>query len=79
MNHMIGKYEIDLSTVYFQENHQYYMTWFTLFDPAKGKEGAVGYLKCNIDVLGPGDKPHINEKITEDSTNQTVISPKINQ
>lgn len=79
MSHSIGKYEIDLSSVYFQKHHQYYMTWFTLFDPSNVKEGAVGYLQCNIDVLGPGDKPHINEKITEDSTKQTVISPKIKQ
>lgn len=34
---------------------------------------------ANIDVLGPDDRPHVNEKITEDSTNQTVASAKIRQ
>lgn len=34
---------------------------------------------ANIEVLGPGDEPRIIEKITEDSTNQTVVSAKIKQ
>jgi hypothetical protein len=75
----VGMYEIDLSTVYYQRWHQYYMTWFTLVDPTDVKEGCMGYVKMNIDVLGPDDKPHINEKITEDSTSQTVVSDKIKQ
>lgn len=76
---LIGKYEIDLSTIYYQKYHQYYMTWFTLVDTTDEKEGLTGYIKCNIDVLGPDDKPHVNEKITEDSTSQTVVSSKIRQ
>ena len=55
------------------------MTWFTLVDTTDEKEGLTGYIKCNIDVLGPDDKPHVNEKITEDSTSQTVVSSKIRQ
>lgn len=34
---------------------------------------------ANIEVLGPGDEPRVIEKITEDSTNQTVVSAKIKQ
>ena len=37
----------------------------------------IGYVLANIEVLGPGDEPHVVEKITEDSTNQTVVSSKI--
>ena len=75
----IGKYEIDLSSVYFNKYHQFYMTWFALADPEDLREGCQGYVKANIDVLGPDDKPHVNEKITEDSVAQTVVSNKIRQ
>lgn len=30
-NHL-GGYEIDLTSVYFQKNHMFNKTWFTLFD-----------------------------------------------
>jgi Ca2+-dependent lipid-binding protein len=75
----LGRYEIDLTTVYYQKYHQYYMTWFTLADSGDAKQGVQGYVKANIDVLGPNDKPHVNEKITEDSTSQTVVSSKLKQ
>lgn len=75
----LGRYEIDLTTVYYQKHHQYYMTWFTLTDPKDSGQGVQGYIKANIDVLGPHDKPFINEKITEDSTSQTVVSTKLKQ
>lgn len=73
----IGSYDIDLSAVYYERYHQFYRTWFTLVDPEDKKEGLMGYVMCNIDVLGPGDRLHINEKITEDSVSQTVVSNKI--
>jgi Ca2+-dependent lipid-binding protein len=75
----VAKYEIDLSSVYYEKYHQYYRTWFTLVDPEDKKEGLMGYILMNIDVLGPGDRLHVNEKITEDSVSQTVVSRKIPQ
>ena len=78
-NEIIGTYEIDLSSIYFEKYHQFYMTWFTLADPLDVREGVQGYVKANIDVIGPGDRPHVNEKITEDSVAQTVVSNKIQQ
>lgn len=75
----VGKYEIDLTTVYYEEGHQYDRTWFTLVDAEDKKEGCMGYVMLTIDVLGPSDKPKINRKITEDSVTQTVVSRKIQQ
>jgi Ca2+-dependent lipid-binding protein len=75
----VGRYEIDLTTVYYEQYHQFYRTWFTLVDPEDKKEGIMGYVLLSIDVLGPNDKPYVREKITEDSTTQTVVSKKIQQ
>jgi Ca2+-dependent lipid-binding protein len=75
----VGKYEIDLTSVYYEQYHQFYRTWFTLVDADDKKEGCMGYVMLSIDVLGPSDKPHVREKITEDSVTQTVISKKIPQ
>jgi hypothetical protein len=32
-NPIIGQYELDLSSVYFAINHEFYRTWLTLSDP----------------------------------------------
>lgn len=76
-NELIGTYEIDLTSIYYEKGHSFYMTWFTLTDPEDVREGCMGFVLMNIDVLGPDDKPVVREKITEDSVNQTVISKKI--
>lgn len=74
----LGGYEIDVSSVYFNLNHMYEKTWFTLFDFEEQFEGCMGYVKATIEVLGPGDEPTITEAITDDpSVEKTVISPKI--
>ena len=76
-NHL-GGYEIDLTSVYFNKNHMYLKTWFTLFDFEEQIEGCIGYVKATIEVLGPDDKPTITESITDDpSIEKTVISKKI--
>lgn len=74
----LGGYEIDLTSVYFNMNHMYNKTWFTLFDFKEELEGCIGFVKATIEVLGPGDEPTITEAITDDpSVEKTVISPKI--
>ena len=74
----LGGYEIDLSTVYFNENHMFNKTWFTLFDFEEKLEGCMGFIKATIEVLGPNDEPTVLEAITDDeSIEKTVISPKI--
>lgn len=74
----LGGYEIDLTSVYFNTNHMYNKTWFTLFDFDEEFEGCMGFVNATIEVLGPGDEPTILEAITDDpSVEKTVISSKI--
>ena len=76
-NHL-GGYEIDMTSVYFNLNHMYDKTWFTLFDFDEEFEGCMGFVKATIEVLGPDDEPTITEGITDDpSVEKTVISSKI--
>lgn len=44
----------------------FHKTWFTLFDFEEEVEGCIGYVKANIEVLGPDDEPTIVESITDD-------------
>lgn len=60
-SYIIGSYELDLTSIYFQLNHEYYHTWLTLTDPTDEIEGPTGYLFVNISVLGPGDEPVIHD------------------
>jgi hypothetical protein len=53
---IIGVYEMDLTTIYFHQDHEYYQTWLTLTDPTDTREGVMGYLLVNINVLGPNDE-----------------------
>lgn len=77
-NSHLGGYEVDLTTVYFNLNHMFHKTWFTLFDFEENFEGCMGYVKATIEVLGPRDEPTIVEAITDDpSGERTVISSKI--
>lgn len=56
----------------------FYRTWFTLFDFNEKLEGCMGYIKADIEVLGPDDEPTIMESITDDPTaEKTIISSKI--
>ncbi|KAL4431869.1 hypothetical protein ABPG74_012681 [Tetrahymena malaccensis] len=61
VTHIIGSYEIDLTSVYFQLGHEYFHTWLTLTDPTDEVEGPTGYLYVNLSVLGPGDEPVLHD------------------
>lgn len=52
---------MDLTSVYFQLNHEYFHTWLTLTDPEDEIEGPTGYLFVNVSVLGPNDEPVIHD------------------
>ena len=45
---LMGRYEIDLSSVYFMYQHEIYMGWLSLYDPSGKREGVQGFLKVNI-------------------------------
>lgn len=52
---------MDLTSVYFQMNHEYFHTWLTLTDPTDEIEGPTGYLFVNVSVLGPNDEPVVHD------------------
>jgi len=60
-DNVIGCYEMDLSVVYFQLNHEVYQGWLTLVDPTDEREGIMGYLKVSISLCGPGDEPVVHD------------------
>lgn len=62
---IIGAYELDATSVYFSLHHEFYRTWLTLTDPTDEREGIMGYILCNITVLGPKDEPVVHDATTE--------------
>ncbi len=58
---IIGQYELDLSSIYFMFQHEIYMGWLCLYDPLDKREGVQGFLKVNVQVVGPGDEPVVHD------------------
>ena len=64
-----------MTSVYFERNHIFHKTWFTLYNVES--TGCMGFVKANIEVLGPHDEPYIPDDDEDESAEKTVISPKI--
>eukprot|EP00762_Andalucia_godoyi_P001218 ANDGO_04901.mRNA.1 Synaptotagmin-4 len=56
-NELIGNYDIDLSYVHSQKNHELYRRWVVLLDTIRHGSDIQGYLKVSAVVLAPGDSP----------------------
>lgn len=71
-NDLIGKYAINLSTLYKNANHEYYNVWLCLTNPdfeGNESDGAEGYLLVNCFIIAEGDRPpvhSINDKLNAD-------------
>lgn len=82
---ILGSYEMDLSTIYFEENHEYFQTWLTLTDPTytrynrfKFRDGVMGYLLMNICLLGPNDEPVVHtleQQKKDNSSKEKALCP----
>lgn len=70
-NTIIGSYELDLSSIYFNLNHEFYRTYLSLSDPTDEREGCMGYVLVNVTVLGPEDEPFIHDVSTEKKADAT--------
>jgi hypothetical protein len=78
-NTIIGQYELDLTAIYFNYNHEFYRTFITLSDPTDEREGVMGYILANIAVLGPNDEPVVHDVSTEkkaDATKEEALVPR---
>lgn len=54
---ILGVYEFDISSIYFQAKHTLFNSWIALSNP-EGKDfnEITGYLKIAISITGPGDE-----------------------
>lgn len=74
----IGVYEVDLTSVYFNRGHSFRKSWFTLYDPSEKIEGCMGFVKMDLEVLGPGDESSTFEGGVDDpGTSATIFSSKV--
>merc|ERR1719350_2698740 len=63
---MVGKFKVDIGTVYDNFDHQFYHKWALLTDPDDTSGGPKGYLKCDISVITKGDAIKIPPKSERD-------------
>ncbi|KAG7261738.1 hypothetical protein CRUP_023725 [Coryphaenoides rupestris] len=66
---LVGTFKMDVGTIYFQPEHQFYHKWAALSDPDDITAGCKGYIKCDIAVVGKGDNiktPHKANESDED-------------
>ncbi|NXW23724.1 FR1L4 protein, partial [Circaetus pectoralis] len=51
----IGKFKMDVVTVYSQPDHRFFQKWAVISDPMDTRAGVKGFVKCNISVTARGD------------------------
>uniref|UniRef100_H2Z081 C2 domain-containing protein n=1 Tax=Ciona savignyi TaxID=51511 RepID=H2Z081_CIOSA len=73
---LVGKFKMDLGTVYANPDHNFSRKWAVLTDPDDLNTGPKGYLKVDISVVGKGDSikiPKINEEEEDDIENNLLL------
>ncbi|XP_035000642.1 otoferlin isoform X2 [Hippoglossus stenolepis] len=76
---LVGTFKMDVGTVYFQPEHQFYHKWAILSDPDDITAGCKGYVKCDIAVVGKGDNiktPHKANETDEDDVEGNLLLPE---
>uniref|UniRef100_A0A3B4H5A1 Otoferlin n=1 Tax=Pundamilia nyererei TaxID=303518 RepID=A0A3B4H5A1_9CICH len=76
---LVGTFKMDVGTVYFQPEHQFYHKWAILSDPDDITAGSKGYIKCDIAVVGKGDNiktPHKANEPDEDDIEGNLLLPE---
>ncbi|KDR12334.1 otoferlin-like [Zootermopsis nevadensis] len=59
----LGRISLDVATVWRQPDHQFYRKWAVLLDRKDTTSGARGFLKCDISVIGKGDKIKVHHSL----------------
>lgn len=74
-NAVIGSYEMDLSYIYFQEQHAIFNQWIGISNPtAKNFNDLCGYLKISASVIGQGDEQvPLTDDLGLDRTDKEVM------
>ncbi|XP_041832167.1 otoferlin isoform X3 [Melanotaenia boesemani] len=76
---LVGTFKMDVGTVYFQPEHQFYHKWAIMSDPNDITAGCKGYIKCDIAVVGKGDNiktPHKANETDEDDIEGNLLLPE---
>ncbi|XP_072218042.1 otoferlin isoform X8 [Leuresthes tenuis] len=76
---LVGTFKMDVGTVYYQPEHQFYHKWAILSDPDDITTGCKGYIKCDIAVVGKGDNiktPHKGDETDEDDIEGNLLLPE---
>uniref|UniRef100_A0A3Q3K9H7 Otoferlin n=1 Tax=Monopterus albus TaxID=43700 RepID=A0A3Q3K9H7_MONAL len=76
---LVGTFKLDVGTVYFQPEHQFYHKWALLSDPDDITAGCKGYIKCDIAVVAKGDtikSPHKVNESDEDDIEGNLLLPE---
>ena len=78
---LLGIYELDLTSIYFAYQHEYYRVWMAVTDPTDAVEGSTGFVNANISVLGPDDELPVHDLSTEKApgsgTEMALIPSKV--
>ncbi|XP_059354554.1 otoferlin-like isoform X8 [Carassius carassius] len=76
---LVGTFKLDVGTVYSQPEHQFHHKWAMLSDHDDITAGCKGYVKCDIAVIGKGDKikiPHKANETDEDDIEGNLLLPE---
>lgn len=80
---VIGSYEMDLTSIYFSFQHEYFNVWLTLTDPTDEVEGIMGYLYVDVCLMGPSDEMPVHDisqaKKPGDNKDKALTPGKIQQ
>uniref|UniRef100_F6VBD0 C2 domain-containing protein n=1 Tax=Ciona intestinalis TaxID=7719 RepID=F6VBD0_CIOIN len=73
---LVGKFKIDLGTIYANTDHSFSRKWAVLTDPDDLNTGPKGYLKVDVSVVGKGDTikiSKVNEEEEDDIENNLLL------
>ncbi|PAA74424.1 hypothetical protein BOX15_Mlig025810g1 [Macrostomum lignano] len=69
---LIGEFRLDVRTVYSAPDRMFFQKWACLIDPKDALSGPKGYVKCDINVLGKGEKLKVQPKKTKSSDEEDI-------
>lgn len=73
---LIGRYDFDITSVYFREKHCIQHQWIALFNPeGENFSDISGYLLVSISVQGPGDEQVQLEEQCGPEADKEVMMP----
>ncbi|NXB71685.1 FR1L4 protein, partial [Donacobius atricapilla] len=77
----IGKFKMDVETVYSQPDHRFFQKWAVISDPTDTRAGVKGFVKCNISISARGDivgfLPTYSRKQDEDIERNLLLPKRI--